>query len=148
MARTLVTREPRFPSLFDDVRSEFGELFNRVAGWDGGQNTGWFAPSANLAETDKAYEVSLDLPGLKPEDVQIELKEGQLWISGQRKSEQEEKGKTWHRVERSYGQFRRVVMLGHDVDGDRVEANYRDGVLVVTVPKVVAAQAKRIEIKS
>lgn len=147
MAKTPVTRDVRFPNLFEDVRSEIGELFSRFAGWDGGQAAGWFSPSANLAETEKAYEVSLDLPGMKAEDVQIELKDGQLWISGQRKSEQEDQGKTWHRVERTYGQFRRVVVLGHDVDADRVEASYKDGVLLVTVPKVPEVQARRIEIK-
>jgi HSP20 family protein len=107
-----------------------------------------FAPRVNIAETAKTYEVTADLPGLKSEDIQIEFQDGQLWICGERKHESEEKGKTFHRVERSCGQFRRVIALGSDVDPDHVEATYRDGVLTVVVPKVAAVQPRRINVKS
>ncbi|HID22904.1 MAG TPA: Hsp20/alpha crystallin family protein [Planctomycetaceae bacterium] len=149
MTTSLVPFGTRF-GLFDDLRKEMDNLFNRFfAAEDGGelaQLTTW-TPRLNLSETDKAYEVTVDLPGMKPEDFQVELKHGDLWITGERKGETEEKGKTWHRVERYYGQFRRVIALGDDVDPEHVEAEYKDGVLRITVPKAESAQTKRIEIK-
>ncbi len=136
--------------LFDDLRREMDNLLTRFfTGEDGGEASqiAVWAPRLNLSETDKEYEVTVDLPGMKPEDIQIELRQGDLWITGERKAETEEKGKTWHRVERFYGQFRRVVRLGDDVDPENVEAEYKDGVLKITVPKAPTAQTKRIEIK-
>jgi HSP20 family protein len=115
---------------------------------DGGRQLPAFAPRTNVAETDEQYEVTLDLPGMKPEEFNIELKENQLWITGERKQEHEEKGKTWHRVERSWGQFRRVIPLDSPVNAEAVKADYKDGVLHLTLPKDKAAQPKRIEVKS
>ncbi|MDY0165104.1 MAG: Hsp20/alpha crystallin family protein [Thermoguttaceae bacterium] len=97
---------------------------------------------------DFEYEITLDLPGLKPDEVNVELKENQLWVSGERRHEAEEKGKTYHRIERAYGQFRRVIPLASQVKTDAIEAEYHDGVLRITVPKSEAAQPKRIEVKS
>jgi HSP20 family protein len=107
-----------------------------------------FAPKADLAETDAAYELTVDLPGIKPEDVNVEIRDGGLWISGTRKEEKEEKGKTFHRLERSYGEFRRLIPLAGGVDADKVEAEYKDGVLKVTVPKTEAAKPKHITVKT
>ena len=147
MVKSLTTRH-RFPILFDEFRHELGHLFDHF-GWEEGEaSKDWFAPSINVAESETAYEISLDLPGMKPDEFEVEFKDGQLWISGQRKHESEEQGKTWHRVERSYGKFRRVVSLGNEVDAEKVTANYTDGVLLVSVPKAPEAQVKRIEVKS
>ena len=106
-----------------------------------------FVPQTDLVETENAFEVSVDLPGLKPEDVQVELHEGALWISGKREEEKEEKGKSYHRVERRHGEFRRVLPLPATIDEEHVEAKFDDGVLKVTVPKVMEAKAKKIEVK-
>jgi HSP20 family protein len=100
-----------------------------------------------VAETDTGWEVTLDLPGMKPEDFDVEFKHGDLWITGERKYEHEEEGKTYHRVERQWGQFRRVIRMGEEVDAERVNAEYKDGVLHITVPKTEMARAKRIEVK-
>src|SRR5262245_45848313 len=99
--------------LFQDLHKEINQLFNQFSGENGGEftQTAW-NPRLNLSETESAYDVTVDLPGLKPEEVSVELKHGDLWITGERKTETEEKDKTWHRVERHYGQFRRVVRLG------------------------------------
>ena len=134
---------------FDSLRREMDQLFNQFLGAEnGGEQLHMFAPRTNVAETDKHYEISVDLPGLKPEEFNVELKEGHLWITGERRQETEEKGKAYHRVERMHGQFRRVIPLGMDVDADRVGAEYKDGVLRITVPKTEAAQPKRITVKA
>ncbi len=140
------TRGPRW---FDDLRHEMDDLLEQFFGAeDGGREGVMFAPRANVAETEREYEITLDLPGLKPEEVNVELKENQLWVSGERRHEAEEKGKTYHRIERAYGQFRRVIPLTSQVKTDAIAAEYRDGVLRITVPKHEAAQPKRIEVKA
>jgi HSP20 family protein len=147
MSGSLIPFTTRF-ALFDDFRKEIDQLFGRANGDGGELAQAHWSPRLNVSETEKEYHVSVDLPGLKPEEVNVELKQGDLWITGERKTETEEKGQTWHRVERSYGQFRRVVRLGDEVSTDNVSAEYKDGVLHVTVPKAEKAQTKKIEIKS
>jgi len=138
----------RFPRWFEDFRREMDELFQNFFGSEQGGEVAVFAPRTNVAETDQAYEITVDLPGMKPEEFNVELKDGQLWITGERKHEAEEKGKTYHRIERAYGQFRRVIPLDPNVDPDKVTAEYKDGVLRIEVPKSEAAQPKKITVKS
>jgi HSP20 family protein len=107
-----------------------------------------FAPRTNIAETETEYEVTVDLPGMKPEDLHVEIKGDQLWLSGERKHEQEEKGKTFHRIERRYGRFERVIPLACPTDEAKISAEYKDGVLRVTVPKAEEARPRRIEVKT
>ncbi|MBP85153.1 MAG: heat-shock protein [Planctomycetaceae bacterium] len=128
-------------NLFDDLRRVAEGLFGDTA------SGAIFAPRVNIAETESGYEVIGDLPGMKPEDVNVEFRDGHLWITGERKDETEEEGKTFHRVERRFGQFRRIISLGNEVDGDKIEASYKDGVLTIHIPKVAAVQPKRIEVK-
>ena len=147
MSRALLPWSNWTPGLFDDFGKEVNRLMDRFYDGENGESR-FFAPRVNIAETDKAYEVTVDLPGMKSEEFNIEFKDGQLWITGERKHEEEEKGKTYHRIERRYGQFLRVIALGADVDVDNVDANYRDGVLMLHVPKIPAAQPRRINVKS
>lgn len=133
--------------LLDDFRKEVDQMMSRFFhGTESPAATQW-APRLNLAETETSYEVSAELPGMKPEDVEVELRHGDLWISGRREEETEQQGKTWHRVERYYGQFRRVVRLGDDVDPEKVEAEYKDGILKITVAKSEQARTRKIEVK-
>ena len=88
-----------------------------------------------FSETDTAIEAKLDLPGVKPEEVEIQLNGNVLTISGERKEEEEEKGKTFHRVERRVGQFSRSMSLPCPVEEDEVAASYKDGVLTIMLPK-------------
>jgi len=149
MTRTMIPWDVETPRLFDDFRREMNQLVSNFFGReDGGREGAWFTPRTNIAETDKSYELTLDLPGMKPDEFDIELKEGQLWVTGERKQEKEEKGKTFHRIERQHGQFRRIIPLDLPVDADKVEAEYKDGVLHVTVPKSETAKPKRIEVKA
>ncbi len=149
MTRTLVPWTTSPTRLFESLRREMNELMDQFFGSDGGTDlTLWFAPRINLAETDQEFEVTVDLPGMKPEDFSVELKEGQLWITGERRQETEEKGKTYHRVERQYGRFQRVIPLPAAVNPDKIEAQYKDGVLHITLPKDETAQPKRIPVKT
>ena len=133
------------PRLFDDFRKEMNRLAEGF--FDETPSRSLFAP-VNFAETETGYEVTVDLPGMKPEEVNVEFKDGHLWITGERKDETEDQGKTYHRVERRYGKFRRVISLGSEIESAKVDATYKDGVLSINVPKAEAAQPKRIEVKS
>jgi HSP20 family protein len=94
-----------------------------------------FFPSANVVESEKAYEIYASLPGLNKEDIKIDLKDGKLSISGERKLLQEDKGKTFHAVEIASGQFYRAFYLPEDTTGEGIEATYKDGILKVNIPK-------------
>jgi HSP20 family protein len=107
-----------------------------------------FVPAANLVETENEFEVTLELPGLKPEEVKVELREGALWVSGERKEEKEEKGKTFHRMERRYGEFRRVIPLPSEVKEEKIEAEFHNGVLKIKLPKSEEVKPRHIEVKS
>jgi len=139
-----VTQNHRVPSLF----GELNELLSQM-GWEENLAKRHFVPSLNLSETDHAYEVTLDLPGIDPDDVQVEIHEGQLSISGDRKfiGEAADKEKKWHRLESRFGKFRRTVALAEDVHAQQIEAKFKNGVLFVRVPKAPASQPRRIEIE-
>ncbi len=107
-----------------------------------------FFPRANLAETESGFEVALDLPGMKPEEIKVEMRDGNLSISGERKEEKEEKGKTFHRIERSYGSFCRTIPLPAKVEEGKIDAKFANGVLTITLPKSEQEKPKRISVKT
>jgi HSP20 family protein len=129
----------------EEMQGLMEQFFGREAGWPALEG---FTPSANLAETEGAFEVTLELPGLKPEEVNVEVKNGELWISGEKHEEQEEEGKTFHRVERRMGSFRRVFRLPVPIKEEAIEAKFENGVLKVAVPKSEEAKPKRITVKT
>lgn len=110
-----------------------------------------FVPRADMIETAGRYEVTVELPGMKAEDVDVEFQDGRLVIHGVKREEKEEtdgKEKTLHRVERRYGEFRRVLPMPGPVDEGMVTARFQNGILTVAVPKAEAVLAKKIEIKT
>lgn len=141
---------------FEDFSSDMERMFDTVLGRTfgtmlrngAGENAAKFLPTLDLAETAEGFEISVDLPGIKPEDVKLELHDGQLLISGKREQATERKDKNFHYTERASGSFMRSVVLPSDVDADKIEANYEHGVLVVKLPKSAKAQPKKIEIRS
>lgn len=148
MSTTLIPWKNRLPGLFDDFEREMSTLMSRFGNLGGGAELrSEFGPMANIAESDTEYEVTVDLPGLTPDEINVEFKHGDLWITGERKQESEEEGKRYHRVERRYGQFQRVLPLGDDVDAEHVDAQYKDGVLRLVIPKTETSQTKRITVK-
>jgi HSP20 family protein len=106
-----------------------------------------WAPAIDVQETDAEYLVKADLPEVKKEDVKISVQDGVLAVEGERKHEKEEKGKTFHRVERSYGKFVRRLSVPTDVDQQKVSAEFKDGVLNVHLPKSPAAKPRTIDVK-
>jgi HSP20 family protein len=107
-------------------------------------------PNIDVASTDKEYVITVEVPGVDEKDVKLELTgDGTLIIQGEKKHEKEQTDKNFHRVERSYGSFRRTLSLPEDASQENIQASFKNGVLTVTVPRKVVAQAptKRIEIK-
>ena len=133
--------------LMDAVRREVDELVGRLQDSEFSEELSSFAPRTNLAETATAFEITMDLPDMKSEDFQIEMHEGRLTVSGEREKEEKTEGKTFHRVERHFGKFRRTFNLGGEVEPEKVTAEYKHGVLRLRVPKCERAQPKKIEVK-
>ena len=147
MTRTL-TPWTRIPRTFAELETEFPKWMTEFFTPEGGTFSKFeFAPEVNVAETEKAVEVTMELPGMKPEEVNVEIVEGRLWITGEKKEEKEEKGKTFHRIERKYGQFRRVLPLPTKVEAERVEAQMIEGVLKIVLPKAAEVRPKPIPVK-
>lgn len=107
-----------------------------------------FSPRMDICETDHAYEVAVDLPGVKSEDVQIEMREGHLTVSGTRRTVAEQEKRQYHRIERPSGAFSRTIILPRGIDHDAIEASYADGVLLVMLPKAESNQPRRIHVKT
>ncbi len=174
MARNEVARERdanvpvRGPGAFGSLRSEMNRLFDRLYGGRSndlienvrsptdlfeafGSPLGRMESAlgqTDLSETDEAYELEVDLPGLKRDDVAVDYSSGMLTISGERADEREDKRRGYHLTERSYGSFRRSFRVPDNVEPDRIEARFTDGVLTVRLPKSEDAQrsSRRIEI--
>ena len=113
---------------------------------DGGTFADW-APPLDVEETDTEYLVKADLPDVKPEDVKVAIENGMLALEGERKMEKEEKGRKFHRIERSYGKFVRRLAMPTDVDEKKVAADFKDGVLNVHLPKSPQAKPRTIDVK-
>lgn len=104
-------------------------------------------PSVDISETDAAYLVKAEVPGVNKDDVKVSIQDGMLTIQGERKQEKEEKGKKFHRIERSYGSFARSFRVPDDADENSVKAEFKDGMLNVTLAKSKKAKPKSIEVK-
>jgi HSP20 family protein len=104
-------------------------------------------PRVDVSETEKEYQIEADVPGVKPEDIKVEISGDTLILSGKSEEEKEEKGKTWHRIERRSGSFYREFELPKGADTDQVEATAKNGTLTVRLMKKPEAQSKTIEVK-
>jgi HSP20 family protein len=138
----------KFPRAFGDLEFEFPRWMNRI--FEDGPVAGEFkfVPEANVTETEKGVEVTLEVPGMKGEEIKLEVRDQALIVAGEKREEKEEKGKTFHRIERRAGMFRRVIPLPVAVDETKAEAVITDGVLKVALPKTMAAAPKTIPIKA
>ena len=109
--------------------------------------TSW-APALDVHEDKDSFVIRTELPGLKREDIEVALHDGALLISGERKIEKAEEGVEVHRQERYYGKFQRALTLPTPVAADKITAQYKDGVLTVTLPKVEEAKPKKIDVSA
>lgn len=106
-----------------------------------------WAPSVDIVETNEEFLIKAELPEVKREDVKVSVDGGVLRIEGERKQEKEEKGKKYHRTERSYGSFLRTFSLPDNIDEGKIRADFKDGVLNVRLQKAEKAKPKAIEVK-
>jgi len=127
-----------YPSLL----RPFHDIGHRIAGF--------FAPDVDAAATDKQYEIEIELPGVALDDIHIDVHEDTMTIRGEKKTEREEKGKTYFFSERSFGAFERSFRLPANAQADKIAANFKDGVLSVHIPKAgpPPEKTRRIEIKN
>ncbi|MBI4587832.1 MAG: Hsp20/alpha crystallin family protein [Candidatus Rokubacteria bacterium] len=133
------------------LQKEIDRLFERFwePKWDefltlGGE----WAPSLDLSETKEALVVKAEVPGIDPKEIEVSLQNQVLTIKGEKKQEKEEKDEHYYRVERSYGAFARSIRLPVPVAGEKVTATFKNGVLMVTLPKTPAARGTTIPVKA
>lgn len=103
-------------------------------------------PSTDVSETDTEYLIKVEIPGVSKEDVKVFVQDGMLTMQGERKMEKEEKGKKFHRIERSYGRFMRSFRIPDDADENSVKAAFKDGLLNVTLAKTAKGKSKAIDV--
>ena len=139
----------------EEMSTRLNQLFDRFALGGNGhrealrQQMEW-APSANISETDDAYRVMAELPGVEKKNVHVALEEGTLTISGEREQREEKKGEKFHRVESYYGTFMRRFAMPEDADENAIDASFDNGMLTVTIrksPEKKKPRAKEIAIK-
>ena len=123
--------------LFETPLAELARSSQLLSGW---------TPALDLSENKDSFVVKAELPGMKREDIEVSLHEGTLSISGERKSEEKHKDAEVYRAERFFGRFQRTVTLPTAVAGDKVKAQYKDGVLTITLPKTEEAKPKQIDV--
>lgn len=122
------------------------EEFDRLIGRAASRNA--WVPALDVRETEGGFEVTVDLPGMEPEDVDVTFENGVLTISGTRVFSKEDDEETYHRIERSFGTFARSVRLPRTADTEKIEATFEKGVLNVSIPKSEAAKPRIIEVTS
>ncbi len=128
----------RLNRLFGTYARPYEKEALKVAEW---------APAVDIQETETEYLVKAELPEVEKQDVKVTVQENVLTIQGERKQEKEEKGKKFHRVERSYGTFLRTFTVPEDVDATKVAADFKEGVLKIHLPKTERPRSKAIEVK-
>jgi HSP20 family protein len=141
-SRSLTSRLRNHPLAV--LRGDLDEVMERMFRSDDGWVIGRHVPSLDLSETENTIEVKLDLPGVDPDEIDIQVNRNLLTVRGERK--EEEKGRTYYRVERRTGGFSRSVTLPSEVNEDEVAAEFKDGVLTITLPKAETAKARKIKV--
>lgn len=141
---------PAAPSTDLAFRTELGDFFDRFFSdrpMEEFTEGTWF-PSVNVSETDGKIKVNAELPGLDSKDIDISVSDDILTIKGEKKEEKEESDEKYYHKERYVGSFQRSVRLPSDVQSDKVEANYKDGVLDITLPKAKETTTKKIKVNT
>lgn len=150
---TSTALKPRRP--LESLRREIDRLFEDfdTGFWRAPLQRAFFTtavPAVDIAESEKSYEITAELPGLDEKNVEVNYADGVLTIKGEKTEQKEEKKKDYYLSERSYGSFQRTFEVPDGVDADNIEAAFKNGVLTVTLPKSAEAQkpAKKIEVKA
>jgi HSP20 family protein len=130
----------------DSLQSEVNRVFDAFFGTAGGTRSRRWVPAMDLVETEDHLVLRADLPGLSRDDVELEIKDGVLTVSGERRADREEKSEGYYRVERAFGRFSRSLTLPDGIDADSVAAEFDDGVLEVRIPKPEQRKPHRVAI--
>jgi len=133
-------------SFRDEMDRLLDDFYGRMSP-SGESYEGDWLPAMDMKENDNEVSVSVELPGLSKSDIKVSVKNDVLSITGEKKAEKTEEKENVHRVERTYGYFKRSVALPVEVDSEKVKASFKDGVLKVTLPKVEAKKPKEIPIQ-
>ena len=136
--RDLMTTQREFDRLFKEA---FTPLFG-----DGETSTRTWAPPVDIYENENDIVLKAELPGVEPKDVEVKVEDNTHYLKGERKFEKETKEENYHRVERSYGSFARSFSLPNSINAEKVKADYRDGLLTLTLPKREEAKPRTIKI--
>lgn len=132
---------------FTNLQQEMDALLSRFeTGWNGDSTLAVVSPSVDLSETDGSLQIRMDVPGIKAEEINIVVSANTIRISGEHNEEKEEKGKTFHRLERRSGSFTRALTLPAAVKEDKVSAECADGVLTITLPKTEVAKTQTVKV--
>ncbi len=135
-------------NLFDQLNRELNNPLSTLNGDDDGNvATARWAPSVDITENDNAFVLHADIPGVKPEDIEVSMDNAVLTIKGERSAEEKTEKENFRRVERQYGMFYRRFTLPDTADAEKIEAHSEHGVLKVTIPKKEVALARRISVK-
>ncbi len=151
--RSLIPRDSLFQDLFD-FRRDFDQIFNRFLSWPSAQEestmTAGFSPAIEsfIDKDAKKFHCQVMLPGVDPKDVNLQVQGNTLTISGERSTSRETKEADYLQREITYGSFQRSVLLPEGVDKDKLNAEYRNGMLEITAPIAAAALPRKVEIKA
>lgn len=143
-ARELLNVEREFNKLFNTFNQRFG--FDDSKMNEELENAVW-SPLTDISENKDQYILKMDLPGVSKENLKLNFHDGELIISGERKQEKEDKDSKYHRIERTYGKYFRSFTLPQTIQADKINAEFKDGQLTITVPKSEEAKPKELEIK-
>lgn len=131
-------------SVNNDLNNFFGDFFdNRL----GEREEMQISPRVNIEENENEWTISAELPGVTKDDIKVNFQDGILTLSGEKKLEKEEKDKNYHRIERSYGKFSRSLRITNSIVVDKIDAQFKDGILSITLPKAEEAKPKLIDVK-
>jgi HSP20 family protein len=131
---------------FDDLRRRMVQMFDEPFGFPIFRESAGWMPDVDISESDESFVVTAEVPGMQREDVHVEIEGNVLTLSGEKREQREEKETERYLYERSYGSFRRSFTLPAAVQEDRVSADFRDGLLKVTLPKDGGARGRKVEI--
>jgi HSP20 family protein len=148
MRLTVLEPWTHFGSIQERMNRVFGETMRALYPNEGEElEKGTWMPAVDIHETEDGYIVKADLPGMKKEDIQIDLKNSTLTLKGEKKFEETVSKDNYVRTERAYGTFVRSFTLPHNVDAEKIRASYKDGVLELALPKKEEAKPKQIKVE-
>ena len=138
---------PRYPEAGFPFESTVSSMLNDLMGWNRNNALSSWAPNVDIVETEDSYQIHAELPGITEDEVNVTLNNNVLTLSGEKKQEVKDEKENYVRVERTYGKFERSFSLPSNIVADKVDADYKDGVLTITVPKAEEAKSRTIKIK-